>query len=583
MPQVREYVSPVDTIRPAEAGAEALARSGRTIGGLAIEGANAVGQGVQRVAMPVADAAVRYQEQSEISTGAAVAALQFHNQVVGLKNHMNTADVNDHEAGPNYIQQNFEPFAEKFAQGFTTEKGKAFAQQTIDNMRTHLYGVSAADTITRQTDAAHQNAGTTLNSLSTAVYNDPTAFNAALKQWDASVEAFANATGDPVAGGKIREGMTSGGHLQLAVSSAMSEIKANPDAALANISGGKYDQYIDGTTKAKLVQEATRAKEHAGNQAKADDAVTRRNQAIDADRTAGNLIGSLTDANGLPSPPKDFYQQVQDAKMNNPDLARHEPALMSAFQRATREASSGKYMQSDPVTLEQLRSRAFLPPTDPNALTEADVLGQMGSGGKLSTQDGKLLMADVRASTNDPVYRQRVQMFNQWIGSQKSSISKTDVTRGLYDNLGDQRYEQVYQQAKQEYLDGIKNGKSPKDLLGTGPGSLSYLISQGRPSAEDVAAAAPTGLIPPPNFHKPGLIEPPPTPAGPARVAPPPLTDPSLPMGSLPMGSLPGKESEGWPPALPGESQREWTKRKVNLILSGQKAPQSASPQEGSR
>jgi hypothetical protein len=344
MPQIKEYTAEEDKLRPTETGVEAFAQAGRRIGAFYNQAAEAITRTAQdkaRAAETLAgaekakfgafgrgtealggalDAATDLRTHQQISQGAANLAQTTND----LNNEWNdikkNADSNAYPVlQPGFFEQKFEPWAEKYLQGFDTPGGRDYARKQIDNLRHHFYEKTTADTATMAGDAFQ----VSLTKMSTNLTNaarispDVHSIDALMKQAGDSVHTLAHSTpglsGNDAAKAeteylyKIQRDIVHGGAL------GAIEKAADPHAAALDIIK-QYPDFINEKEADQLEHSAQYYKHLNDTQEKSDRAEKIHADRLDFNTKAETLMGTtIPDKPGdPPQMPDDYWDQVRE-------------------------------------------------------------------------------------------------------------------------------------------------------------------------------------------------------------------------------------------------------------------------------
>lgn len=176
MPNIDDPAFNAPDIRPTETGVESTARAGLRLGAYGNQIAQAKereGQELGSAIHSAGDAAESYISHMEISKGAASGADMVAKLNESWNQTAKNADPNDPSVAAKWRAETLEPALEKYRSGFLTEGAQNWAEHFVDNYREHAVVKTSADMSSLAADAVHVNAVKTINSLSTAAFNDP--------------------------------------------------------------------------------------------------------------------------------------------------------------------------------------------------------------------------------------------------------------------------------------------------------------------------------------------------------------------------------------------------------------------------
>lgn len=366
---IAQYDSPVDELRPNNAGAEALSQAARQEGALYRQ----AGEDVKSAGNELGSAVGSYETMQEISQGSAALATLHNNLTKQWNQEASTTDPNDTQIQGKFLNDSVEPALQQFQDGFSTTRGQEWAMSQADNLRTHLSDKTAGDMSARAGNAIVENMKTTLSQLSDTARKDPTSMDASFAQVDSLVQA----TKDHNVGNLTPEQIDKIGDValdmknEIAKSGVQGLADVNPKAAVQLINSGKLKDYISGTegdTLIKYSEAITRMKledQQRGYEQQ------KRAQEQAEQVTANKVLTSLYNPqSGQISIPANINQTI----FQNPTLsAKGKLELMGAVKHISEDSS-----RDDPTTLSSNADR--LSPTSSNPLTKADLLTQLSKG-----------------------------------------------------------------------------------------------------------------------------------------------------------------------------------------------------------
>jgi hypothetical protein len=435
MPQIKEYTAEEDKLRPTETGVEAFAQAGRRIGAFYNQAAEAITRTAQdkaRAAETLAgaekakfgafgrsaealggalDAAVDLRAHQEISQGSANFAQAANDITEQWNDTVKNADPNANQAlQPGFFEQKFEPWAEKYVQGFQTNSGRDYARKQVDNLRHHLYEKTTADTATLAGDAVQVNLTKMSSNLTNAARSDPTGHNVDFLLKSAEdgingiVESSPGLKGAAAAKAKteylykVKRDIVQGAAL------GAIENAADPNAAAAGIVG-KYPDYINAHEIDQLQKSAQYYRHLNDQQEKSDRAERDHNNRIDFNTKVETLMGTTipNKPGDAPNMPAEFWDQVRE-------LTKHpgaglEPGrihtLISYGEAVT--ARRGKTEPSEGVSHET--SMQLMSDIHAGKVTDANPLYQAYGAGQLRNSDFNFLRNEL-AQHNTPDGRQ---------------------------------------------------------------------------------------------------------------------------------------------------------------------------------
>lgn len=495
MPNIREYNSPqaLQGIRPSELGVDALAQSGRRIASVMGQAGRDIGGGVAslgRAADEVKAKIDQHDAMQEISVGAAAYA-NLNSQLTGQWNdQFNKSDLNDHTIGDNFMSGVLEPALEKFQQGFSTEAGQKYALERTTALREHFGQKIAGDMSNRAADALGANAATLLNSSSNMARNDPSSMPFAMDQWESSLKAMAQNSGaNTGAVSKVLTEQMEKGKAQIAQSAAIGMADKNPDALIAEINKGTFDNYMDGS-QVKQMEAYARTQKNAQAQQ------FRLNSKDASDDYINQTYDPKT---GLVKPvtAELFGQIMRDPKLTEPDKRSTVRFLQQQYSAQQREMNNEEHA-SDPQLLSSMRQR--FASGDPRQYPTNEEIGEALGSGRLNSKDaGSLAKSNElltgKTAREDPGTK---DILTKSLASVHAQISGGEPP-GSYtpaQTAAVARFDSWFWPA---YQKAVANGMNPSALLS--PDSPDYMLKPDTLEAFKIKGsdivALPTNKLPP--------------------------------------------------------------------------------------
>lgn len=483
MPQIKEYTSQVDTLRPSETGVESLAGAGRRAGAFYNQAAEtqrqaaqdvaraAVAQagaqedvaktysGVAKTAAQAADSAETYVAHQEISHGAATFA-QLHSNLTDSWNNVVSdpkTDPNDTSLAGRFREEQLEPQLESFVSSFHTRQGQQWAQEHVAALRDHMFEKQSADVSTLAGDAVVTNYSKAVNAMSNTARNDPSAvpflLDTAKSSLDGIISSSPNLKGTAAARVrtesllKMQEDIVRAGALGVAEKSGGDQ--AAMDAYVKQhgdlIKPGESDQ-LTKAAKAYRVASATdeeRARRLAKEQAE-DKSEAKRDQ-------------YLIDINGDNS--QTTMRQILSDRELTPKDREH---LIGVIK------NEGKTAQSDPQVYQGLIRGVF---NADNPTTVYDVMRQRG---KLNDRDFdnaiKFVKLSQDAAVDNPTYKETIRSTEKMFGTGP---------------IGLERHAQFMQDFLPQYLKAKREGTDAGALDTRDPNSLISKVLKDHPMSEN--------------------------------------------------------------------------------------------------
>jgi len=532
MANIREYESPIEGFRPDSLGPEALNQAGNHAASAAYRIQNfadragaKIGGGIQALG----DGVQTYENEnigrSELGMAAPLAATTKELLQRKVFDIYNSADPNDISVHDKAIEATNELIQNSGA-GFKSDVGQKHWMGEQSDLYKYGSALVAGLDGTRAFTATQNNFKTTLNSYAATIDNDPSELNL-----QTSIDALARNGKAAVAGNRFLSGeggekaiqlYTSDGKDALVQHFMVGQATKNPDFQ-KKWDAGDYDKWKSSVTPVeqddlqKLAAQADKArvetqKAQVEMQTKA---ATAKVEQLSTTALTDNLKFD-PDTGKLTVDPK-FNQSILDiGKVMGPGsdgqpvpIAKvTELRTMFELGKAVREDSQkGITVATDPHTYEDFRERAFLPPDDPNHLTNADV-AQARVDRKLSDKDWTMFNHAVNVTSKNPQQVANEKQFNGFFNSIKGFVAKGNAFAPA-DPRSEQRAFEMRQYLEDQYAAGIATGKAPRALLTYGgPDGIAndQVIKRYQPSNAELLPGAggtkvtdPTSPLPNPN------------------------------------------------------------------------------------
>lgn len=474
MPNIREYRSE-GGIAPTDRGVMAEVYAGRSIQQSYDEAGRAIGGTIERLG----DQYVQHTERKEISKGSAALAELQDELVSGWKDAAAAADLNDDELPDKWRAEALEPALAKYAEGFTTEGGKRWAEQQVNSMRQHFYEKTAADQATRAGAALATNLDVLKTRGTNTVYNDPTSLNATLGLVDSSINGLMDASGSltPGQNAAARSEIAREIKTNIVKAAVVGMIDANPGAAKAKIAAGNFAEYLSADQLGQLDRYADQKLEQVKQQEKADQAMAKQEAKDKAERFENSITGMIKyDDKGRPVVPSNYFSMV-DAYLTMPEADAGTGRAMIAMGRSmVDEVNKPVKTATDPNTYSNFSSRMTLPPTDPRALKQQEVF-QARADGRLSDDDFRFFNSATEQFGKEPAKGNAYKEIDDFTQTIKSSITQSNPFSGNINPAQDQMFYQFQWMARTKFDALLAAGQTPEQAKAAllDPRSASYL------------------------------------------------------------------------------------------------------------
>jgi len=480
MANIRAFDTPALGLKPTETGVESRAATARRVGGFYNQEASALqqlgrdteslgsfeGQQIKQAGAKVGsgieaagDAYVAYEDHKEISHGAAVASDMFVNLEKQWNDTVKNADPNDPSVAAKFKETVLQPSLDKFAENFTTENSQKFADGIVNRYRQHFDTKTAADTSTMAGIAAKQNATQTINSLSSAVYLDPSSLDTAIDTLTHSAGHIVDSspTIDAETGARVKSELNQKGIESLVKSAVSGMIEKNPNVDLDAIQK-KYGQYINGG-ELKMFQRAAQTQAKANKLADKQLETYQRQQQDYAAKSATAKVVSdnfSADENGNITIKPGAIKQALDIARKYPEAGAAPADTMLKFIQS--QQNQERKVVDNPAVVTDLSNRLF----DPNnPLTEMDLMRASTKGDISDHTYTKLkgMIGDLETSPlKGPVYQDTMKAAH-------STLVLTGVGIPGKDDVGEQNYAKFVQSFIPQYIAKSRAGTLEPNAL----------------------------------------------------------------------------------------------------------------------
>lgn len=460
MPNIREFNNPVSGLTPDRGPEQVAAMNARHTEAAFAQAGSQIGGGIAAAG----DAYTRIKTQQEISQGLATSAELQSNVTTAWDVTLKNSDPNDHSVAEKFREEQLNPILDAWTSSFKTEQGKAWAEEHAGALRQHFFEKTAADQSLMAGEAAVQNFHQFTTGMSTTVLQDPSSLNMALGTADRAIDALLSADPNltPSQTAAMRGELRDKAREEIAKSAFIGTARSNPDAAMADLQSGKYNQLLDGTTQNQLFGFAESIKREQRADQRAQEVESRQQQKDDFNAKRASLEASMFQPDGSVRVPPGFHQQL--VMLSQHPGAAQEPGAISALgdaaARATTDAINGTFTRTDNATWSDLAGRIGAAPSDPNALTHTQV-NRAYADGKLSKSDWQFLSKAVDGS-NDPAQHQALSQLNQALERVKPLVGKANMF-GQLDQSGIANFAALHYDTVQRFNQMVASGMSPAE------------------------------------------------------------------------------------------------------------------------
>lgn len=426
------------------------------------EGIEGLGDPVAKGMQTLGAGLVNYAEQNETSKLAADASTAQADLTTQWAQVHQQADPNDTQVAQRFMDQVVTPRLDQIGQDVSTRTGKLMWEKVRAGLQADMFTKTAADQASLAGDAQVQNMMTVMNNASSTVMSDPTAFNSVMAMKDLAIEGAVRTGGLPSSEAvKLRTDMNK----QIAVGTIYG-INANggPDQAQAALDSGRFDSYLDASSKEELQLHINRSRTAQTEQQRAQLAAQKQAGEQDFDTKAAAIMGSVIQPDGTLALPPNYYSMVATQLQGHPYVKQGTVEAALNFGRSlTADAEKGIPSKDDPATYDNFQQRMSVPPGQPGALTLPEIY-QARANHLLSDSSMSVFKGNVEALSKDPAAAQNNRDFNALMAGYKQYIDTTDALGQFTRPQGAQAYYEFSLAARQTFDADKRAGKSPSQI-----------------------------------------------------------------------------------------------------------------------
>lgn len=392
-------------------------------------------------------------EITDISAKLATAHAQFTDQ---LTDSLQNGDPNDRDFA-NKFMQNYDNQIASIGDSATTPQARRYFERMNAQMRAHFTMRATQGQANLQGQNAVDGLNTENASYQDSLIKDPDSFETVRNLNAASIQEKVDAGLLPKNKALEYQADSESALAQSALRGWIT--KGASQRALSELNSGKWDDYLDGDSKFKMIKEAEQGIN--GERIQAD---RYKEQVKQAKRDAADtemtslLAGFYT---------KDNPTTAQDILASKNTDFQQKATLLRMLKQNSEEK-----LHTDAQTYLGLANRIFRPDGDPEKIVDDAPLNQAFADGKLTHTDLMALRQEVFGSRT-PEGKARAQLEQNFLKSVKDKLTKSDPLLGVKDPEGDEHYAQFYSDYLGKRNAALKSGKSIQDL--TTPSSPDYL------------------------------------------------------------------------------------------------------------
>lgn len=331
-----------------------------------------LGQGVEDLgkgAMAASDVFYKRQEQQEVSKGYALLATKHANDMAGLDK-----SINDGTVDPSATQAQWSGFVEKNADQFETAGGKNFYNRLSARFGANLLEHAALGKVHVDGAAAVAEHETGVNAQSNALLTNPAGFQNAIDAANIlSVQQVKNGQLSQINADKlaVKDNDT------FATKALEGWAQTDPVYAKKLLDSGDFDKYLMGQSKEQMY-----GKIHMAEQAAETDREHRLKVIHEAQKDNDNKLGN----------------QIIDRMVKGDASAQWINSLpisdskdKLAWLNAARADAKRKQDDGNPAEVHNLYQQMFLPPGDPNKISDVTQLAAHAAAGDINGKEMKEL------------------------------------------------------------------------------------------------------------------------------------------------------------------------------------------------
>lgn len=446
MPQIREYTSRVSVQGPVSGGQ-------LSPGDLFQANFQGLGQGLASLG----EVLHRRREQAEVSDLTAKVAEAQAEWSVHLQERLRTAEPGTDITEP--FMAELDDYLARLGEQAETRGGRQYLQVASARLRGHFLQSVAAGQAELAGAKAKQDAERALNGFTSALINDPSAFEMNLALHNEGVDHLVEAG---LLSRATAEKWKTAGATEMAKAAVRGWIELDPDLAKEQLNEGRWDGFVGGDLKNQLLGEADQAIRARELEAERLRVAAERQEkqariATQNDFLAKMAAGELTTEEILQSNLMPFGSGSKEQFLNMLEKAN--------------KADGGSGFRTDPGTYLELFRRIHLPPDDPDRIVDENFLNAfLGRG--LTFEDLNELRGEIQGKRTQ-AGEIEADLKKGLLDVAKSTLTGTNQLLGIRDPQGDAQLQRFTAWFLQEYKRQIEQGKTPIQLLD--PESPDYL------------------------------------------------------------------------------------------------------------
>ncbi len=445
MPQIRQYQTRTETSGPTNERKRAIGSEMSTGAGW-----ESLGKSISNVGEMLEKRA----EQQELSDLNAKLSEVDATHTKRWQDSLSAPDApNDPQLAEKFVET-LDQDLNKIGENAQTRAGRLYFQTASANLKGHFQKSANAGQSHLAGVKAVTDYQSTLNNQTSSLIIDPDSFGQKLEMHGAGIDNLVKS--GMLDSGKALQ-LKQQGEQKLADASVRGWVDLNPEYAKEQLKSGRWDQFIEGDHKAKLLgladQEISgRALDARRVKSEQEEARKERLKGVES-----NFLTKLTEGKGLTA-----------KEINRSDL---DPDTKRIYHNMLEQKIEGK-IKTNPNTYIAVWDRIHLPDGDPNKITdEAELNKYMGRG--MTPADIMVARGEI-AGTRTIEGRALLKTEKSIMDIAKNKLTKTNPMFGIKDAEGDELYVQYQQLVRSKKAEQIKAGKPVEDLFK--PESPDYVL-----------------------------------------------------------------------------------------------------------
>lgn len=458
MPNIRTYTNQQEAGAPNDRAAGAWSSAAGSIASNTAQEGAEIGGGVARIGTQYVHHVAR-QEITQLGADLATAHAELSVQWNDIANKTNPQDIE--KAAEDFRENIAKPRLSKLGDNLQTEDAQDMFAKASSGLEDDLFQKTAGDAARLQGIGAVENVMTVKNQLTTSVFADPTSFPTAMSLMRTTLDGMQGNFHLP---SDKRAALETDMAHDLAKSTALGMLQANPTQGKADIADGRFDKYLSGEEIATLQAHGDELVRAQTTAQKAQEEALRRAQKEQSDQYADKIVSSLVMSDGSMSVPADVPKAVVNYMAMPGVTPADGRAMADMVERIVKDGKRERPVASDPATYQSLMGRAILPGTDPQALTLPDVYRAV-TAGTLSQKDGSYIIGAFNNMQRDPGGKVVAKQVDDFLKAMKPTITKSNPVMGFLDGKGDRDFYDFSVQSRAMIQQGLSNGQPIDKIL----------------------------------------------------------------------------------------------------------------------